>query len=137
MIYVIETKAVYLVRRAVELAETTCEPAPVDEDERVARVGAADADGLASHIVRAHLDVLFCCKCIGEGSCPLAVEIGTGDDGLRLWFFLEHFLIDIRSHVNVIGGFPRCFGNVLRSVCDGGVQTGKYCHCCRCISCMA
>ena len=67
------------------------------------RFCAADADSLAAHVVRSHLDVLFCSERVRECACPLAVKVGTGDDGLRLGRFLEHLFIKVRFHVNIFG----------------------------------
>ena len=103
VIHVVETKAVHLVRCTVELAQSSCESAPVDEDKRVARLGSADADGLAPHVVRAHLDVLLRRECVRERTCPLAVKIGTGDDRLCLGSFLEHLFIEVHLHVDIFG----------------------------------
>ena len=102
MVDVIEPDAVHLVCCTVILAEASREPASVDEDEGVARLCATDADGLAPHVVRAHLDILLRRECVRERTCPLAVEIGTGDDRLCFGSFLEHLFIEIRIHMDIV-----------------------------------
>ena len=69
----------------------------------MARLGTADADGLTSHVVRAHLDVLLRCKCVRERAGTLTVKIRTGDDRLCLGSFLEHLFIEVHLHVDIFG----------------------------------
>ena len=103
MIHIVETEAIDLVRCAVELAQSSCESASIDENERVTRIRAADADGLSSHIVRAHLDALLGRERIGQCSSALPVEIVTGDNRLRFRGFLQHLLIEIYIHMDIVG----------------------------------
>ena len=100
VIDIVDTDAVCLVRRTVILAEAACKAPAVDKNQRVASLRAANRDRLAPHVVRAHLNVLLGSQRVGERARPLAVEILSRDDGLRLRFLLEKFLLIVRLDIN-------------------------------------
>ena len=103
VINVIESDAVDFICRTIIFAQPSRKSAAIDKNEGVTRFCAADADSLAAHVVRSHLDVLFCSERVRECACPLAVKVGAGDDRLRLGRFLEHLFIKVRFHVNIFG----------------------------------
>ena len=97
---VVDAETVCLVRRAVELAKTACKPPAIDQDQCVASLRAANRDRLAPHVVRTHLDALLGSQRVGERARPLAVEILSRDDGLRLRLLLEKFLLIVRLDID-------------------------------------
>ena len=90
------------------------------------RIRAADADGLSPHIVRAHLDALLGRECIGQCSCALPVEIVTGDDRLRFRGFLQHLLVEIHIHMDIVSRYVGSLILRRRSGRDTAAHTGEY-----------